>query len=86
MNITLFSQILQKVLRDSFDDLVEKHQSNKHCKSNDAWSHFVAMLFWLFAKCDGLNDICNGTRSTTGDHNHLGVSKSMCKSSIFLQQ
>ena len=82
MKITLFSQILQKVRRDSFNDLVEKHQSNKHCKGNDAWSHFVTMLFCQFAKCDSLNDICNGMRSATGDHNHLGVSKSMCKSSL----
>lgn len=82
MKITLFSQILQKVRRDSFNDLVEKHQSNKHSKGNDAWSHFVTMLFCQFAKCDSLSDICNGMRSATGDHNHLGVSKSMCKSSL----
>lgn len=82
MKITLFSQILQKVPRDSFNALAEKHQSNKHCKGNDAWSHFVTMLFCQFAKCDSLNDICNGMRSATGDHNHLGVSKSMCKSSL----
>ncbi|MFO0448092.1 MAG: DUF4372 domain-containing protein [Pseudomonadota bacterium] len=69
-----FSQILQKVRRDSFSDLVEKHQSNKHSEGNDAWSHFVTMLFCQFAKCDSLNDISNGMRSATGDHNHLGVS------------
>lgn len=82
MKITLFSQILQKVPRDSFNALAEKHKSNKHSKGNDAWSHFVTMLFCQFAKCDSLNDICNGMRSATGDHNHLGVSKSMCKSSL----
>jgi hypothetical protein len=82
MRITLFSQILQKVRRDSFNDLVEKLQSNKHSKGDDVWSHFVTMLFCQFAKCDSLRDICNGMRSATGDHNHLGVSKSMCKSSL----
>lgn len=82
MKITLFSQILQKVPRDSFNSLVEQFESNKHSKGNDAWSHFVTMLFCQFAKCDSLNDICNGMRSSTGDHNHLGVSKSMCKSSL----
>lgn len=60
MKITLFSQILQKVRRDSSNDLVEKNQSNHHSKGNDAWSHFVTMLFCQFAKCDSLNDICNG--------------------------
>jgi hypothetical protein len=82
MKITLFSQILQKVRLDSFNDQVEKHQSNKHSKGNDAWSHFVTMLFYQFAKCDSLNEICNGIRSATGDHNHLGVCKSMSKSSL----
>lgn len=82
MKVTLSSQILQKVPRDSFNYLVEQFESNKHSKGNDAWSHFVTMLFCQFAKCDSLNDICNGMRSSTGDHNHLGVSKSMCKSSL----
>ena len=82
MKVTLFSQILQKVRRDCFNDQFEKHQSNKHNKGNDAWSHFVTMLFCQFAKCDSLNDICNGMRWATGDHNHFGVCKSMCKSSL----
>lgn len=40
------------------------------------------MLFCQFAKCDSLNDICNGMRSATGALNHLGVNKAMCKSSL----
>jgi hypothetical protein len=40
------------------------------------------MPFCQFAKCDSLNDICNGMRSATGDHNHLNVSKYMCKLSL----
>ena len=82
MKITLFSQILQKIDRNSFNSHVNKLSSNKHSKGNDSWSHFITMLFCQFAKCDSLNDICNGMRSATGDLNHLGVNKAMCKSSL----
>jgi hypothetical protein len=82
MKITLFAQIFQKVRIDSFKKLVEKHQSNKHCKGNDAWSHFVTMVFCQFSKSESLSDICNGMRSATGDLNHLGVAKAMKKSSL----
>jgi IS4 transposase len=82
MNITLFAQILQTIRRDSFNKLTESHKSNKHCKGNDAWTHFVTMLFCQFSKSNSLNDICNGMRSATGDLNHLGVSRAMCRSSL----
>ena len=71
MKITLFYQIRQKVRRDSFNDLVENHQSNKHFKGNGASSHFVKMLVCQFVKCDSLKDICNGMRSASADHNHI---------------
>ena len=82
MKITLFAQIFQKIKRDSFNKLTEKFESNKHCKGNDAWSHFVTMVFCQFSKSNSLNDVCNGMRSATGDLNHLGVSKAMKRSSL----
>jgi hypothetical protein len=82
MKITLFAQIFQKIKRDSFNKLAEKFESNKHCKGNDAWSHFVTMVFCQFSKSNSLNDVCNGMRSATGDLNHLGVTKAMKRSSL----
>lgn len=82
MKITLFAQILQIINRDSFKKLVSKHKSNKHCKGNDSWTHFVTMLFCHFSKSNSLNEICNGVRSATGDLNHLGVTKALKKSSL----
>ncbi|MCX7353170.1 MAG: IS4 family transposase [Proteobacteria bacterium] len=68
--------------KDSFNKLVQKFESNKHSKGNDAWSHFVTMVFCQFSKSNSLNDICNGMRSATGDLNHLGVTKAMRRSSL----
>jgi hypothetical protein len=82
MKITLFAQIFQKINRNSFNKLAEKFESNKHCKGNDAWSHFVTMVFCHFSKSGSLNDVCNGMRSATGDLNHLGVTKAMRRSSL----
>jgi hypothetical protein len=82
MKITLFAQIIQKIKRDSFNKLAEKYESNKHSKGNDAWSHFVTMVFCQFSNSNSLNDVCNGMRSSTGDLNHLGVTKAMRRSSL----
>lgn len=82
MKITLFAQIIQKINRESFNKLVSKHQSNKHCKGNDAWSHFVSMLFCQFSRSNSLSEVCNGMRSATGNLNHLGVAKALPKSSL----
>lgn len=82
MKITLFAQIFQLFDKNSFNKLVDKHQSDKHCKGNDAWTHFVTMVFCQFGNCNSLNDICNGIRSSTGDLNHLGVTKAIKKSSL----
>jgi len=82
VNITLFAQIFQLVSRETFTKLVDKHQSNKHCKGNDAWSHFVTMVFCQFSQSNSLNDVCNGMRLATGNLNHLGVKKAMKKSSL----
>lgn len=82
MKITLLAQIFQQINRSTFDKLVNTHQANKHCKGNDAWLHFVAMMYCQFAKANSLNEVCNGLRSATGDLNHLGVTKPMCRSSL----
>lgn len=82
MKITLFAQIFQKIRKDSFNKLSDQFESNKHSKGNDAWSHFVTMVFCQFSKSNSLNDVCNGMRSATGDLNHLGVTKAMKRSSL----
>ena len=76
MKVTLFSQILQKVPRDSFNSLVEQFESNKHSKGNDAWSHFGTMLFCQFAKCDSLNDIRYGIEESWKAHSDSWIKSS----------
>ncbi len=84
-NITLFSQIISKLSRKSFSKLIEKHQTDKHAKGYNSWTHLVSMLFCQFAKSQSVRDISNGLRSATGNLNHLGIQKAPSKSSISYQ-
>lgn len=84
-NINLFSQIISKLDRNSFNRFVLKHESDKHEKGYNSWTHLVAMLFCHFAKSQSVRDISNGLRSATGNLNHLGIQKAPSKSSISYQ-
>lgn len=84
-NINLFSQITSKLDRNSFNRFVSKHQSDKHEKGYNSWTHLIAMLFCHFAKSQSVRDISNGLRSATGNLNHLGIQKAPSKSSISYQ-
>ena len=84
-NITMFSQIIQKVDRSIFKKLVTQKQTDKGCKGFDSWTHLVSMLFCHFAKSTSVRNISNGLRSATGNLNHLGIIKAPSKSSISYQ-
>ncbi|MEZ4930149.1 MAG: DUF4372 domain-containing protein [Chitinophagales bacterium] len=79
-NVTLFSQIISLIDRSSFNKLVKKHNSDKHQKGYDSWTHLVAMLFCQFANSQSVRDISNGLRSATGNLNHFGVLSAPSKS------
>lgn len=85
LNITLFSQIIKKLEKSRFKKLINSHQSDKHQKGFDSWSHLVSMLFCQFAKSQSLRDISNGLRSATGNLNHLGMLKAPSKSTLSYQ-
>jgi len=85
INITLFSQIITKLDTSKFKKLVKSHQSDKHQKGFDSWSHLVSMLFCQFANSQSVRDISNGLRSATGNLNHLGMLKAPSKSTVSYQ-
>lgn len=82
INISVFSQMIQLLPKDSFRSLVKKHESDKHSKGINSWTHLIAMLFCHLAKVNSLRDISGGLQSISGNLNHLGVSKAPSKSSI----
>ncbi len=84
-NVTLFAQIMQTVDRFSFTKLVNQHDTDKHSKGINSWTHLVTMLFCQFSKLNSLRDVCNGLQSASGNLNHLGVTRAPCKSSLSYQ-
>lgn len=84
-NITLFSQIIKKLDRSSFNKLVKEKQTDKHAKGFNSWTHLISMLFCQFAKSQSVRDISNGLRSATGNLNHLGIEKAPSKSTVSYQ-
>lgn len=84
-NITLFAQIIGSLCRNSFNQLVQQHQSNKHAKGIDSWTHLITMVFAQFSKLNSLRDVTNGLKSASGNLNHLGLQKSPSKSSLSYQ-
>ncbi len=85
VNITLFSQIISKLDSIKFKGLVKLHQSDKHQKGFNSWSHLISMLFCQFANSQSIRDISNGLRSATGNLNHLGMIKAPSKSTLSYQ-
>lgn len=84
-NLTLFSQIISKLDRTKFSNIVKEYQTDKHQKGYNSWTHLVSMLFCQFAKSQSVRDISNGLRSATGNLNHLGVKKAPSKSTVSYQ-
>lgn len=84
-NITLFSQIIKKLDRSSFNKLVKDKETDKHTKKFNSWTHLVSMLFCHFAKSQSVRDVSNGLRSATGNLNHLGIDSAPSKSAISYQ-
>ena len=84
-NITLFSQIISKLDRSKFSKLIAHHQTDKHQKGYNSWTHLVSMLFCQFARSQSVRDISNGMRSATGNLNHLGINRAPSKSTISYQ-
>jgi hypothetical protein len=82
MNITIFAQILQRLPKNNFQELVKKYQTDKHSKGIDSWTHLVSMLFCQFSKSNSLRDIHYGLNSAAGNLNHYGVNFSPSKSSL----
>ena len=82
VKISLFSQMLGLIPRDKFERLVSKHDSDKHQKGINSWTHLVAMLFCHIGGAASVRDISNGLTSTTGNLSHLGVDRVPCKSSL----
>ena len=83
INVTLFSQILNRIDRNIFTKAVEKYETDKYSKGINSWTHLVSMLFCHLSKAQSIREITNGLMSITGNLKHLGIQgKTPKKSSL----
>jgi hypothetical protein len=84
-NVSLLSQVCALIDRNEFQKQVQAHQSDKHAKGLDTWTHLMSMIFLQLSNVTSLRDISNGLRSSTGNLNHLGIQRAPCKSALSYQ-
>src|SRR4030095_7951367 len=68
-----FSQLLQKIPRDLFEGLVQKHGAERYAKGFSSWTHLVALVFSEVAHGGSFREICNGWACCEGKLLHLGI-------------
>ena len=78
-NVSLFSQMLGLVNRNIFNSCVKRHESDKHSKGINTWTHMAAMIFMQTSGAGSLRDISNGLLSATGNLSHMGIKTGMLK-------
>jgi len=79
---SLFSQILQIMLRSSFLRLVYDSKAERHAKGFSSWDQYVAMLFCQLAQAKSLREISDGLAITCGKLSHLGLRTAPAKSTL----
>lgn len=79
---SIFSQILQLIPRDRFEEAVRKHKAERHARGFSSWGQMVAMLFCQLAQAKSLREITEGLRASEGRLRHLGLPEAPARSTL----
>jgi hypothetical protein len=80
IKLSLFSQVLALIDQNVVRRLVRQYDTDKYNKGIAKSTHVASMIFMQLAGATSLRDYSNGLRSAIGNLNHLGVTKTPCKS------
>jgi hypothetical protein len=58
-----------------FEEIVRRHQGERHSRGLRCWDQFVAMLFCQLGQAQSLREIYEGLQASEGKLVHLGVAK-----------
>jgi hypothetical protein len=70
---SVFHQILKLIPRAEFQQLADRHGSDRRSKGFSSWSQFVAMIFCQLGRAQSLREIEQGLASAEGRLQQLGV-------------
>lgn len=79
---SVFSQLLQWVDRDKFQDGVDKYGGDKRARHLKSWSQFVALLFGQLTGHSSLRAIAAGLKGSRRKLYHLGITFEICRSTL----
>lgn len=71
--ITTFQRLMKGLPRGTFDQLVNRLNADKYCKSLGHWDHLIAMLYAQLSGTTGLRPLETGFNSHIAHHYHLGT-------------
>lgn len=79
---SVFHQILKLVPRAEFQQLADRHGSDRRSKGLSSWSHFVAMIFCQLGRAQSLREIEQGLASAEGRLQQLGVDRAAKRTTL----
>ena len=79
---SIFSQMLQLIPRDRFEQAVTEHKAERHSRGFSSWGQFVAMLFCQLAQAKSLREITEGLQASEGKLKHLGLPEAPARSTL----
>lgn len=79
---SVFRQILKLVPRAEFQQLVDRHGSDRRSKGFSSWSQFVAMIFCQLGRAQSLREIEQGLASAEGRLQQLGVDRAAKRTTL----
>lgn len=79
---SVFHQILKLIPRTEFQQLVDRHGSDRRSKGFSSWSQFVAMIFCQLGRAQSLREIEQGLASAEGRLQQLGVDRAAKRTTL----
>lgn len=79
---SVFHQILKLVSRTEFQQLADRHGSDRRSKGFSSWSQFVAMIFCQLGRAQSLREIEQGLASAEGRLQQLGVDRAAKRTTL----
>jgi hypothetical protein len=79
---SVFHQILKLIPRTEFQQLADRHGSDRRSKGFSSWSQFVAMIFCQLGRAQSLREIEQGLASAEGRLQQLGVDAAAKRSTL----
>jgi hypothetical protein len=79
---SIFSQVLQLIPRDRFEEAVKEHKAERHARGFNSRGQFVAMLFCQLAQAKSLREITEGLQASEEKLKHLGLPEAPARSTL----